>query len=287
MYKYNPLKLLLSTLLALMLGIPASYASATVSIAPFNLFIHSAQSDANKPQLVKITNTTDQTAYVMIKVSRLVHAGFKDQKEIPYLSESPEKFGLIVSNDKMILPPYQMRQLRIQSLLKNLKEDAIYKILVYTVSPEKFDVPGAKKAKDIKTIHAGINIKVRYAIFVYVMPANPNHYDLSYSYQGGKFVVKNHGNSFTTVQNLYGCKLPPSKLKLGNSPFSPSLGADTKKNLIAKGCKLIGSNVVFSKATVPFDIKHFPYLVLQVYKDHQGHYFQVKDGKLLPITLAS
>lgn len=149
---------------------------------------------------IDVTNTSNKTAYVRVKISRILHPGMTDQKRIN-LQGNPIKFGLVASPIRLVIPPKQLRRVRVLPLLKNNKTDALYELNITPVTGQLESLLSKGK------VRAGLQVIVGYSVKVFVRPANAKAI-VSILRVNNTITVKNTGNSNVLLYDGRQCTSP-------------------------------------------------------------------------------
>ena len=168
-------------------------------------------SDTANARTIDIKNNSDKTLYLSISTEKIINAGLKGEKSESHLQSDPKEFGIILNNDKLIIPPQQQRSVVAMSLKnpENLHTDAVYRIVTTPMESAQFQSPKGDK------ISGGVNFVLKYSISAFVMPQNKTS-DVSIKQSGSHLTLKNQGNSINSVTALYSCPQNTKKEEVGN-----------------------------------------------------------------------
>ena len=109
---------------------------------------------------IEVWNNSPERSFVVIEPRLVENPGLPQQafRRDP----DPEKLGLLVSPQRMILEPGQLKLVRIGSLLGSSNREQVYRVMVKPV------VAG------LQSDEPGLKIEVGYDVLVMVRPAQPN-----------------------------------------------------------------------------------------------------------------
>ena len=166
-------------------------ASAVASMELSNVILHFEPGEASRED-VEIYNPTDAPMYIQIEPKEVIAAG--TEKEERKLIQDPREAGLLVTPNKLVIPPGGTKVVRMVKLGATDKE-RVYRI-------------GAKPiVEGIESETSGLKILVGYEVLAIVYPseAEPN---LDVQRDGKKLVVKNAGNANVLLREGYQCASP-------------------------------------------------------------------------------
>lgn len=170
--------IIISFLLAL---IPAAFASIGVEPVIVSLSVKSLRDD------VRVVNNGKKIVYVQVSTSRIENPGTKNRKAIPI--KNPRESGLLVSPQKLAIPPGQFRLVRIVAIKPNITSDKIFQITF---------MPIVGKIKQPSNVYnetrMALKFVVGYGVIVLVRPAQLNP-KITLSRQGRSVTAKNEGNT--------------------------------------------------------------------------------------------
>ena len=155
---------------------------------------------SSNTQTLTITNKDNHTLYLALSLQKVMCAGYKNQTTQTQLQANPEEFGLVINNDKLIIPPHQQRSVTVFSLNKpeTLKADIIYNIITTPMESSKFVSP-----KD-NYVHGGVNFVLKYLVNVLVTPDDKKN-EMQFKQIKNTVKLKNVGNTFNAVSIVYAC----------------------------------------------------------------------------------
>ena len=139
--------------------VPA-YANLSIS----KLWVDFKEGEQERNDLV-IRNDSQDRYYVAVSVSEIIDAGTEAEKKV--VETDPEKLGLLVTPNQVVLEPGAIRSIRLVSLNKALTKDRVYRVLV---APQV----GAIKTKDAAAETRGVAIKMLAAYDVLVVDRPQN-----------------------------------------------------------------------------------------------------------------
>jgi P pilus assembly chaperone PapD len=167
---------------------------------------------------IEIFNDSAERSYVSIEPREIVDPG--TAAEHSAVSPDPEKLGLLVSPNRLILEPNQRRRLRIAVVGPLGSRERVYRV---TVKPVAGDVSGAD---------SGLKLLVGYDLLVLVRPGNARA-AVSASRSGGSITISNGGPSSVELTEGKQCEggekpcrpLPGKRLYAGASWAQPLPGS--------------------------------------------------------------
>ena len=173
---------------------------------------------------VVVTNISEnETAYVEVKVNEILNPGTDDEKRVEV--EKGAKDSLIVSPQKMVIPPKAKKSLRFVTLHKDLKKDKIYRVNVAPVVGQ-VDAEGSNFIK----------VLIAYDVLVIVRP-DQEVVDFDVKRNGKKITFTNKGNTNVLFRraeqcpknssNPEQCKIIPGHRLYADTSFTQDLPFDT------------------------------------------------------------
>ena len=224
--------LLLSSGLCLLLSILSVNVRAAITVSTMRINIPANKSlpngVLNNYKEITISNRADKVAYVLVNPYKVNFPGEKRQYKQKQELLNPLQFGLVVSRQKLIIPPKQSRVVRFMPLIHNNKKDIVYEVIIVPAVNQfaKTKVPN-------KTVLSGLTIVMGYQIGVILRPVDPKPI-LNLKREGRQLVFKNTGNTnviFYKGKQCLGKKcqsLPDHRLYAGNTwhyrlPFNTSI----------------------------------------------------------------
>lgn len=128
---------------------------------------------------LEIQNVGDTPLYVQITPKIVRNPGTDEQ--VREVFDNPKEAGLLVSPNKLIVPPKGRKLLRFVNLNKNAQEERVYRV---SVTP----VVGNLSAKQ-----PGVKLLIGYEVLVLVHPANGD-FELVHERKAKRLTISNHGN---------------------------------------------------------------------------------------------
>lgn len=165
-----------------------------------------------------VINDGSERAYVAIEPSEIVSPGLTDETRVN--EPDPEKRGLLVAPNRLILEPGQRRMVRLV-VIGNRETERIYRVNIHPVAaPEEID----QNQKTPKQSGIGIKLLTGYDVLVIVRPAKPVA-NVTSRRQGSELVFNNAGNTNALLFNGTQCNasgevcenLPAMRLYAGAS----------------------------------------------------------------------
>ncbi len=175
---------------------------------------------------VEVWNNSPDRAYVAVEPREIVNPSLPS--EAARREPDPEKLGLLVSPNRMILEPGQRKILRIATLSASADKEHVYRV---TVKP----VVGEVDSKD-----SGLKLLVGYDLLVLVRPAQPVA-NVTAVRSGRKLTFSNAGNVSVEIVDGRQCdssrahcvELPGKRLYAGAS-WTVELGSDAPVEYVLK-----------------------------------------------------
>ena len=106
---------------------------------------------------IELWNNSDERAYVEVAPAEIVNPGQASETRIQELN--PERLGLLVSPNRLILEPGQHKVIRIAAIMQPTNNERIYRV---TVKPVVGDITGDQ---------SGLKLLVGYDVLAIVRPA--------------------------------------------------------------------------------------------------------------------
>lgn len=158
---------------------------------------------------VEVWNNSDERSYVEIAPVEVLSPGSTEERRVR--EPDPEKLGLLVSPNRMILEPGQRKVVRIARIVPASDQERVYRI---TIKPVVGEVSGD---------HSGLKVLVGYDVLAIARPANPSP-SISGNRDGNSLMIRNGGNSSVELMNGKQCdgagqcvSLPGKRLYAGAS----------------------------------------------------------------------
>jgi len=148
------------------------------------------KSDASPREDIEISNVGDETLYIQVEVFEVTDPGTENEQRIKVTN--PDDIGLLVTPNKIIIPPHGHKLVRLVNLKPAVVNDRIYRI--------KFTpIVGPLKASS-----TGVKIIVAYGVLVIVQPGEPDP-QLEVIRTDTQLWVKNNGNTNALFQDGTQC----------------------------------------------------------------------------------
>jgi len=170
----------------------SSYGSA-INVYPLDLDVN-YQSRFHD---VQVYNVGNDKAYVALNIALVKHPGLPDQQEIP-LQDNPYQVGLIVTPNKMVIPPGQMRMARMLYIGQPPEEDLVYKVRIAPATGQYVVI------SNNNGVNAGVNVIIAYSVNVFVRPLKPL-VKMSLVRQGQDLRFENQGNTNVLIGYCQQC----------------------------------------------------------------------------------
>ena len=140
---------------------------------------------------IELWNNSDDRSYVEITPAEIMDPGraTESRRQEP----NPERLGLLVSPNRMILEPGQHKVIRVAAIAAPIGRERIYRV---TVKPVVGDVSGE---------HSGLKVLVGYDVLVIVRPENAAPMIVG-GREGRTVVIRNEGNSSAELLNGKQCR---------------------------------------------------------------------------------
>ena len=147
--------------------------------------------EANREDL-EIHNPTSNPLYIKITPKIVRNPGTDTQAREIY--DNPKEAGLLVSPNKLIVPPNSRKLLRIVNLQPGATNERVYRISVTPVAGE------------LEANKSGVKILIGYEVLVIVHPAKGN-YELTHEIAGNTLNITNQGTQNVLLRK--GKQCPP------------------------------------------------------------------------------
>lgn len=141
---------------------------------------------------IQIISQGDDTQYIATEVYTVENPGETNEKRT--LVKDPKISGLMVTPNKIVLPPRARKLMRFLLLKEQPAEELIYRVVVKPV------IQGVESQKQ----RMALKLLVGYEALVIVRPANAQ-IDLSAERQGNSLVLTNKGNTNANLQTGEQC----------------------------------------------------------------------------------
>ncbi len=170
---------LLLALLCLLFSLPASpiYASMVLSEAILHF-------EAGKPlrKDIEIENVGGETLYIQVTPTIVNDPGTDQEERVEF--KNPREAGLLVSPNKIVVPPNSRKLVRFVILKQPKDTDAVYRVTFKPITNKLVS------EKD----QIGVKIVIAYQVLVLVQPPNPKP-NLVAKREGNTLHFKNKGNT--------------------------------------------------------------------------------------------
>lgn len=128
---------------------------------------------------LEIQNVGDTPLYVQITPKIVRNPGTEEQ--VREVFDNPKEAGLLVSPNKLIVPPKGRKLLRFVNLNKNIQEERVYRVSVTPV------------VGDLTAQQTGVKLLIGYEVLVLVHPVDGN-FELIHQRTSNQLTISNHGN---------------------------------------------------------------------------------------------
>lgn len=192
-------------------------ASAHLSID--KLWVEFEEGDRERNDLI-IRNDSEDRYYVSIAVSEVLQPGTENETRVT--EADPERLGLLVTPNKLVLEPGAIRSIRLVSLNSGLTSDRVYRVLI---SPQVGAIKTASGVDEARGI--AIKMLAAYDVLVVDRPTQRSS-DIIAERDAGALTLRNQGN--TNVLLAGGSVCPAS---VGNAPDEGRCRAIAARRLYA------------------------------------------------------
>ena len=177
--------------LALLLLLIYGAAPLQASMALSNAILHFEPGEPNR-QDVEISNVGSEPMYVQIEPRRVLNPGTPDEQRID-ISGDPRRHGMLVTPNKLVIPPGAARAVRLVNLGGTDAEERVYRI---TARPVTGPVSADRN---------GLKVLIGYEVLAIVYPeiVAPN---LQVERLGRELKVRNTGNANVYLQEGQQCE---------------------------------------------------------------------------------
>jgi len=201
--KQNYLNTLLVFFASLLLS--GSVLAASYRVSPLTINFGQEEPGYAGPdnsRTLTIKNEDARPLYLSLDVKKVINPGRKDEAFVSQSDMDPKKFGLVLNNTKLIIPPGQERTLVVMSLMDSaqLDQDATYRIVTTPMQSSRF------LSEATEGVASGVAMVLQYGIHVFVPPENPDD-SVRFAQNGSRVSLSHTGNSFNSVSNVYYCPL--------------------------------------------------------------------------------
>ncbi len=177
-------------LAALLLALWATPAAASMVLS--NVILHF---EPGKPtrQDVEIENTGDQPMYVQVTPHTVESPGTPDEARVAITD--PRQAGLLVTPNKLVVPPNGRKLLRFVNLQPGDDRERVYRVSVAPV------------VGDLEARESGLKILIGYEVLVLMQPAAPAP-QLAARREGRTLFFENTGNTNVLLREGRQCPTP-------------------------------------------------------------------------------
>lgn len=170
---------LMFVMLCCLLAIPVSNVSANMVISEAILHF-----EPGKPlrKDIEVENAGDETMYVQVEPMIVRSPGTEDEER--EIFKDPRAAGLLVTPNKIVIPPKGRKLVRFVVLKQPTDSDAVYRVTFRPISN------GVEGEDD----QIGVKVVIAYQVLVLVQPAKPEP-NLVVKRDGNKLKFKNQGNT--------------------------------------------------------------------------------------------
>lgn len=167
---------------------------------------------------IELWNNSNERTFVEIAPAEITSPGRPEETRVS--EPNPERLGLLVSPNRLILEPGQHKVIRIAAIARMGEAERVYRV---TVKPVVGEVRGE---------HSGLKLLVGYDVLVLVRPTNPAP-KITGVREGRVLIVRNEGNS--SAELLEGkqcasvsrvCEALPGKRIYAGAEWRQTLGSD-------------------------------------------------------------
>jgi P pilus assembly chaperone PapD len=148
---------------------------------------------------IEVWNTSEERAYVAAEPSEIVDAGKPSEQR--RTEADPEKRGLLVSPNRMILEPGQRRLIRLAPIGPRGMTERVYRVTVKPVAGE------------LQSEVSGLKLLIGYDVLVLLRPLE-THPNLSGIRSGNRITFRNDGNASVELIDGKQCAADKSCVKL-------------------------------------------------------------------------
>lgn len=168
---------------------------------------------------VEISNEGNEVLYIQVEVFQIKNPGTGQEERIKITN--PDDIGLLVTPNKLIVPPNGHKLVRLVSLKPADDQERVYRI--------KF----TPMVGEFQANSNGVKVVIAYGVLVIVQPQDPDP-SLQVTRTGNKLLVKNNGNTNALFQdgtqcpenNDNGCEQIKSKRIYAGSEWEIDLPLD-------------------------------------------------------------
>lgn len=172
--------------LALWICAPVCQAAMVLS----NVIVHFEAGQSSR-QDVEIENTSNEPMYVQVTPHQVLAPGTEDEERVAITD--PREAGLLVTPNKLVVPPNGRKRLRLVNLKPGGDEERVYRIAVAPV------------VGDLDAEQSGLKILIGYEMLVLVQPSEPEP-NLVAQRSGKHIRFENQGNTNVLLREGRQCE---------------------------------------------------------------------------------
>ncbi|MFK8032055.1 MAG: molecular chaperone [Gammaproteobacteria bacterium] len=139
---------------------------------------------------VEIENPTDEPMYIKVTPSIVHNPGTEDESRD--VITNPKKAGLLVSPNKLVIPPGGRKLIRFVNLRPQAAQEHVYRVAITPV------------VNDVKANATGVKILIGYEVLVLTQPVNAQPV-LVAERNGSTLNFRNDGNTNVLLREGYQC----------------------------------------------------------------------------------
>lgn len=177
----------------------ASAGDPRISVGGLYDYLPATTSSITKP----IRNSGDETGFLRVEIKRIEFDAQGKAHEIAQAEDGALQDRLIVSPNRLIVPPDGARSTRIIYVGKRDKEQ-YFRVRYLPVQPTRKQGFDITEQAEKKFASAGIKVLIGYGEIVFVRPAK-EQYDTALNQHPGGLTVANNGNSTIVLDNYRVC----------------------------------------------------------------------------------
>jgi len=182
------------TLAATMMAMVPMSSHANLSID--KLWVDFEAGESGRSDVV-IRNDSEDRYYISVTVSEILNPGTEDEERVQEVD--PEKIGLLVTPNRIVLDPGSIRSIRLVSLNQALPKDRVYRVLI---SPQVGAIKAKANAEDEQSI--AIKLLAAYDVLVVARP-NGSAPEIESERNAERVTLKNVGNTNVLVLDGFVC----------------------------------------------------------------------------------
>ena len=237
---------------------------ASAQLAIDRLWVDFSPSATPRSDLV-VRNESQDVYYVTVSVDEIIAPGTAEEKRVR--GTDPEQMGLLVTPNRLVLRPNDMRAIRVVSLNNALDRDRVYRV---SVVPQVGELSVDQSEANEKAI--AIKVLAAFDVLVTARPQKPAQ-QLNSTHDGNWMTIANQGNS--NILLLDGEVCPPkdgalsaetkaeflrmeieqqqaqiaaaSAKKADDTAMPVAPPPPTETTLRADGCKVIGARRMYAQ----------------------------------------